>query len=48
MPCAPVDERTAVLLYWLRHTAATLALLPEYAYNRDYLADNIEAVLRRL
>ena len=48
MPCVPVDERTAALLYWLRHTAATLALLPEYASNRDYLTDNIEAVLSRI
>jgi hypothetical protein len=48
LPGAPLAERTAVLLYWLRHTAATLALLPEYGRNRDYLRDNIEAVLCHL
>jgi aminoglycoside phosphotransferase (APT) family kinase protein len=46
LPGMAIEERAVVLLYWLRHTAATVGLLPEYARNRDYLANNVEAVLR--
>lgn len=43
-----VSERVAVLLYWLRQTASTLTLLPAYADDRDYVALNIDGVLRQL
>jgi aminoglycoside phosphotransferase (APT) family kinase protein len=43
-----LPERVAVLLYWLRQTASTLTLLPSYAEDHDYVALNIDGVLRHL
>lgn len=46
LPDDGIDEDVMVLLYWLRHTAATLTLYPHYSHDREYLSANVEPVLR--
>jgi aminoglycoside phosphotransferase (APT) family kinase protein len=48
LPGHIIEERPMTLLYWLRHLAATLTLLPEYASDRAYLTGHIECVLQCL
>lgn len=43
-----IEEWAMLLMYWLRYTAATLVALPYFARDREYLANNIESVLRRI
>ncbi|HUS16382.1 MAG TPA: aminoglycoside phosphotransferase family protein, partial [Chloroflexia bacterium] len=48
LPGDLLAERPMALLYWLRHMAATLTLLPEYGRNRAYLLSHVEPVLQAL
>jgi hypothetical protein len=45
MPDDGIPGRVAGLLYWLRHTAATLRLYPHNARSHEYVSINIERVL---
>ncbi|MDP9269526.1 MAG: phosphotransferase [Chloroflexota bacterium] len=45
---APVDSRTLVLLWWLRHVAANLTKSSRYARNRLWARWNVRAVLDAL
>jgi aminoglycoside phosphotransferase (APT) family kinase protein len=45
LPDAGIDDAVMVLLYWLRHTAATLTLYPQYAHDRGYVAANVQPIL---
>ncbi len=45
LPSDMIEEWAMMLLYWLRYTAATLVTLPHFAYNREYVTDNVESVL---
>ena len=48
LPDDGMDENVMVLLYWLRHTAATLTLYPHYGADPEYFAANVEPIFRHL
>jgi hypothetical protein len=48
LPVEQVGERALVVLYWLREVTETLAVIPSYARDRQYIAENIVAILQRV
>lgn len=45
LPDDGIDESVMLLLYWLRHTAATLTLYPNYARDPAYVSANVSPIL---
>jgi hypothetical protein len=48
IPDAAISDDVMVLLYWLRLTAATLTLYPQFSRDRAYLSSYVEPVLREV
>jgi aminoglycoside phosphotransferase len=45
LPDDGIDQSIMLLLYWLRHTAATLTLYPNYAWDPAYVSANVSPIL---
>lgn len=46
LPDDAIDDGVMVLLYWLRRTAATMTLYPQFFRDRAYLSADVEPILR--